>query len=79
MEEVMSATGVEEMSLAGGGCRAWAFSATRMLGLDSTGPSSMEHHPANSICLDLSLFSSSCIFLGGASVSDVLSRRFGDI
>ena len=63
VEEVMSATGVEEMSLAGGGCHAWAFSASHMLGLDSTGSSSVENHPANSICLDMLLFSSSGIFV----------------
>ena len=63
VEEVMSATGVEEMSLAGGGCHAWAFSASQRLGLDSTGSFSVENHPANSICLDMLLFSSSGIFV----------------
>jgi hypothetical protein len=54
--------GVEEMSLPAGGCHAWAFSVSHVLGLGSTGSSTVVNHLAHSLCLDMLLLCSTGIF-----------------
>ena len=55
--------GVEEMSLPAGGCHAWAFSVSHVLGLGSTGSSTVVNHLAHSLCLDMLLLCSTGIFV----------------